>query len=131
MSQQNVEVLRAVYQRWAGGDFWTSEVFDPDIEIVWAADMPDVGTYHGLAGLERSVREWFSAWETVRMKAEEIVDIGDRVLVLLTAYGRGRGSTIETEAKYGHLWTMRGGIATRLEGYLDWDSARTSAGIEE
>jgi hypothetical protein len=34
-----VAILRAVYARWARGDFWTPEVVDPEVEVVWARDM--------------------------------------------------------------------------------------------
>jgi hypothetical protein len=29
MSQENVEVLRAVDARWGAGDFWTPDIYDP------------------------------------------------------------------------------------------------------
>jgi uncharacterized protein len=131
MSQQNVEILRAVYERWTRGDFRTPEVFDPDVDVVWAPAVLDVGTARGLAGLEAGLREWFKAWDHVRMQAEEYIVLEDRVLVLLTAYGRGRGSGIETEGKYAHVWTMRDGKATRIEGFTDWATARKSVGLEK
>jgi len=131
MSQEDVEMLRAVYERWTLGDFWTPEVFDPDVEVVWAADIPDVGTYHGLAGVEESARQWFSAWDALRVQAEEFIDLGERVLVLVTVYGRGKDSSIETEGKYAQLWTMRDGKATRFVGYTDWGKARKSVGLRE
>jgi len=96
-----------------------------------AADIPDVGTCHGLAGLEESARQWFSAWDALRIQAEEFIDLGERVLVLITVYGRGKDSSIETEGKYARLWTMRDGKATRLVGYTDWGIARKSVGLQE
>ena len=132
MSQENVEVLRAVYERWGRGDFWTPEVFDPDVEAVWATDVPDLGTSHGLHELSESFRGWVSALGEVRWKAEELIDLpGDRVLVLMTTHARGRGSGIETEGKYAHIWTFRDGKATRIEGFIDWASARAKARLEE
>jgi hypothetical protein len=102
-------------------------VFEPDVEVVWAADIPDMDVYRGLARLEDSLREWFSVWDSMRMQAEQLIDLGEQVLVLLTAHGRGKGSTVETEGRYAHLWTMRDGRATRIVGYTDWDSARRDA----
>jgi ketosteroid isomerase-like protein len=128
MSQQDVEALRAVYERWGRGDLWTPEVFDPAVEVVWAADIPDTGTDHGLAGLTESTRRWLSAWEDLRVVAEEFVDLGERVLVLITLHGRGKDSGIQSEGRYAHVWTMRNGKAVRFEGYSDWDTARAAAG---
>ncbi len=131
MSQENVKVLRAVYERWSLGDFWTPEVFDQEVEVVWAADIPDAGTYHGLAGLEESARQWFSVWDALRIRGEEFIDLGERVLVLITVRGRGKGSSIETAGKYAHIWTMRDGKATRFVGYSDWGKALKSVGLRD
>jgi ketosteroid isomerase-like protein len=131
MSQENVEILRAVYGRWRLGDVWTPEVFDPDVEVVWAADIPDADTYHGLAGLEQSARRWLKAWDELRIQAEEFVDLGERVLVLITISGRGKDSSIEAEGKYAHVWTMRDGKATRFAGYTDWAEALEAVGLSE
>ena len=81
--------------------------------MVWAADIPDVDTYRGLAGVESSARLWFSA------------------LVLTTVYGRGKDSNIETEGKYAQLWTMRHGKATRFAGYTDWTKALEAVGLSK
>jgi ketosteroid isomerase-like protein len=132
MSQENVEVLRAIYERWGRGDFWTPEVFDPEVEAVWASAVPDLGTSHGLHELSESFRGWVAALGEVRWKAERFIELpGDRVLVLMTTYARGRGSGIETEGKYAHIWTFRDGKATRIEGFIDWASARAKAGLDE
>ena len=114
MSQENVEVLRAVYERWERGDFWTPEVFDSDVEAIWGPDIPGFGTYHGLAGLEEGWREFLAAWEEVTLRADQFIEVGNGALVLATARGRGRGSGVETETKFAHAWAMRDGKGTRI-----------------
>ena len=131
MSQENVETLRAVYERWGRGDFWTPEVFDSDVEVVWGADMPDTGTYYGMAGLEEGIREFFKAWDQVAWEADEIIDVGERVLVLATARGRGRGSGLETETRFAHIWTMRDGRAIRIAAYTNPAEALKAVGLAE
>jgi len=69
MAHDNVEALRVVYERWSHGDFWTPEIFDPDVEVVWDPGVLDVGTHRGLEGLEQSLRAFLSAWDEVRMTA--------------------------------------------------------------
>ena len=131
MSQENVERLRAVYERWGRGDVWTPEIFEPEVEVVWAAEIPDADTTHGLTEFEQASRSWLSAWDGLRVDAEEYIDLGERVLVLVTIRGRGKDSSIETEGKYAHVWTMRDGKATRLVGYTDWDKALEAVGLSE
>src|SRR5690349_20149539 len=131
MSQDNVQVLRAVYERWARGDLWTPDVFDAQVEVVWGADMPDVGTYYGLDGLEKGTREFLTAWERVGMHAHEFIEAGDKVVVLATARGRGKGSGVEAETEFAHVWTMRGGKAIRIAAYFDQAEALKAAGLTE
>lgn len=106
-------------------------MFDPDVEVVWGAAIPGVGTYHGLAGLEQGVREFLAAWETIAWEADEITEVGDRVLVLATARGRGAGSGLELETEFAHVWTMRDGKATRLVAYTDRAEALRVVGAAE
>jgi hypothetical protein len=42
MAQENLKALKAVYSKWATGDFWTPEIFDPEVELSWAAEVPDI-----------------------------------------------------------------------------------------
>jgi ketosteroid isomerase-like protein len=117
----DVEALQVVYSEWARGNFWTPEIFDPSIELVWAAEMPDLqgGEYRGLAGVERGMREWLEVWDDCRWEAEEFLVAGDQILVPFIARGRGKGSDLEVEARWAHLWTMRDGRAIKLVGYAD------------
>ncbi len=134
MSEENVEALKAVYERWGAGDFWTPDVFDPDVEVVWAGDMPDIpkGRGRGLSAVEASMRTFLAAWDEYRWEADRFVAVQeDRVLVLITARGRGKGSSVEVEAYWAQLWTFRDGKATRLEGFTNRAEALEAAGLSE
>ena len=132
MSQENVEALEAVYARWGAGDFWTPDIFDPDVEVVWAGDMPDfTGPNRGLAALDRGIRNLLAVWDDYAWAADRFIPLQDRVLVLFTARGRGKGSHMEVEAHWAHLWTFREGKATRVEGFLDQVEALEAAGLSE
>lgn len=132
MSQENVAVLRAVYARWGAGDFWTPDIFDPEVEVVWARDMPDfAGVNRGLSALDKGIRNLLGPWDEYRWVADEFIPVRDRVLVLFTARGRGKGSSVEVEAHWAHIWTFRDGKATRIEGFIHQAEAREAAGLQE
>jgi hypothetical protein len=133
MSLENVEALKAVYAQWAVGNFWTPEIFDPEVEVVWAEEMPDATrTARGLSAVETGIRNWLVPWDEYRWIANKFIPVEEEgVLVFLTARGRGKGSTVEVEAHWAHLWTFRRGKATRLEGFLDQDEALKAAGLSE
>jgi ketosteroid isomerase-like protein len=114
------------------GDFWTPDIFDPDIEVVWAEAMPDAKrSARGLSELETGIRNWLAPWDDCRWAADEFIPIEGGVLVLFTAQGRGKGSTVEVEAHWAHLWTLRQGKATRVEGFLDQAEALEAVGLRE
>jgi ketosteroid isomerase-like protein len=48
---------------------------------------------------------------------------------VFTARGRGRGSSLEIDAQWAHVWTFRDGKATRVEGFLDPREALESVGL--
>ena len=56
MVRQNVEALRRVYDEWAKGDFSRHEMFDPTIEGVWAAELPESIGRRGIVCVGRVFR---------------------------------------------------------------------------
>ena len=51
MSQENVEVVRSIYEPWGRGDFSSVEWAHPKVEFVIADFGPLVGSTKGLAGM--------------------------------------------------------------------------------
>jgi ketosteroid isomerase-like protein len=122
----DLERLQALYRDWARGDFSRGDIFDRAIksENVGMGDPIRVGNYEEFIG---AMREWLSAWERpLTIEAEEFIQSGDRILVLVRWSGRGKGSGVEIEASGAHLWTFRDGLAVRLETYRDGDEARAA-----
>jgi ketosteroid isomerase-like protein len=131
MSQENVERLKAVYARWAVGDFWTPDIFDEEVDVVWAEGMPDTGVDRGLPALGTAMRGWLSAWDEYRWEADRFIALDDRVVVLFTARGRGKGSSVDVEAHWAHIWTFRNGKARRVEGFANQAEALEAVGLRE
>ncbi len=132
MSQdQDVEALKSVYAKWAIGDFWTPEIFDPDVEVLWAERMPDATRrVRGLSAMAAGMRDWLAAWDDYSWTADEFIEVKGGVLVLLTARGRGKGSSVDVKAHWAQLWTFHDGKATRLEGFADQAEALRALGLE-
>lgn len=124
-----VELLRGVYDRWAQGDFNTPEVFTEDVEVVWAAEMPDARVDRGLAEMGRSLYRMYEAAERMSIAAESFHPSGDQVLALIEVRIVGKGSGAETVQPAAHLWTMPGDRATKIVGFFDRSAAFEAAGI--
>jgi len=132
MSQENVEAVRAVYERWSQGDFRSSlDVLDPHASFVVRPEFPDAGTYRGLARIEEYTRGFLEPWTRITIEAEEIADAGDSVVVALRQCGVGRGSGIVTEFRYFHVWSFRGRKAIRLENIRERAQAFEAVGLRE
>ena len=134
MSRENVEVVREAFEAYVEGDLEkTAQLLDPEVEFH--------GTVGGLEegrvarGFPQAVQvfeeEDLEAWEERRLEAEEFVDAGDEVVVLLHEYRRGRGSGVELEADTAVVCAVRGGRIVRMQGYMDRRVALDAAGVPE
>jgi ketosteroid isomerase-like protein len=132
VSQENIDVLRPIYESWEGGNLRAGDdVLDDRIESVWPPEFPSGGTYRGKAGHREAMRTWLSPWENFRLMGEGFFDVEDQVVVPFRVQARGRGSGIEVERRWAHVWTMRSGKAVRFEVYADPDQALKAVGLEK
>jgi ketosteroid isomerase-like protein len=134
MSQENLELVRSIYAAWERGDFSSAEWAHPEIESV-RVDGPAPGRWTGPAGMAEGYREFLSAWEEVRVEADEYRELdSERVLVLAHWSGRGKTSGLELgqmRTKAASLFHIRGSKVTRLVLYLDGERALADLGLKE
>src|SRR6185369_9996376 len=64
-SDQNVEIVRSIYDDWARGDFSQGDAFHPDVEFDMT-DWPGGGSARGVEGMRRAWMESLRAWEDFR-----------------------------------------------------------------
>jgi ketosteroid isomerase-like protein len=126
MSDENVEIVRRVYDGWARGDFSNVDDFDPDIEFAMA-DWPHQTTVRGIPQMWETWRSTLSAWTDFRATPSEILDLGDRVLATNRIDGRGKESGAAVSADVATVFTLEDGKVVRMALYWDVDSARREA----
>jgi hypothetical protein len=90
---------------------------------------PVQGRYLGHEGLDEFVADTRETFDVFEWHAEEIRDLGDRVLGIGTLRLRGRGSQIETEVPAPVLVTYENGLIARFQSFPDRDSALRAAGL--
>jgi ketosteroid isomerase-like protein len=131
MSRENVDTVRRMYAAYARGDFETGlSCLDPDIEFSQPVDEPGGGIYHGHEGVIQAFARWTAAWDDYRVEVEELIDLGDGVLVRTRHHGRGKDSGVEVEMQIFQLWTLRDDKVVRARMYYDEAEAR-EAGLRE
>jgi ketosteroid isomerase-like protein len=132
MSQENVEAIRAVYERFSKGDFRaTLEVVDPFVLFVQGPGFPEFGTYLGIAELVEYTRGFLEPWTHIIIEAEDITDAVDSVVATLRQRGVGSESGAATEFRYFQVWSFRGGKVIRLENFRERAEALEAAGLRE
>ena len=133
MSQENVEIVRRVYEQWAIGNF-SAEFWDPDVEHSRiGAETPDMeGRWLGLDEMWSAMREYLRPMSDVRIEAVRIIDLGgDRVLVLSRQTARGKQSGVPIEHELGDLFALHDGKIVRFDSYWDRAEALEAVGLSE
>jgi ketosteroid isomerase-like protein len=86
--------------------------------------------HRGAAGLRAIWLDWLEPWESYRSLSQELIDLGDRVLVLPTDVGRRRGMGEEVEMHGATLWTIRERKVARVDFFARREDGLAAAGIQ-
>jgi hypothetical protein len=140
MSRENVELFRTQIEGFlAAGDLGREDrlklmdLYHPEIE--WDASevpVPDIaGVYRGSDSVLGFWRQWLAAWESLEFEYE-LVDAGDRVVMLVDHRMRGRSTGIEVPfGKYAQVATFRDGLMVHWQFYLSQSEALEAVGLSE
>jgi ketosteroid isomerase-like protein len=133
MSRENVELVRRAFEAFDRADLEAMVCYlDPDSEFHPSGRFADTEpVYRGRQGWIEFWNTFQAAWEHITISVERIEDLGDRVLVLGTFHGRGRGSGVEVTGEAAWLVTIRRGIFVHLRAFAEWDEALEAAGLSE
>jgi ketosteroid isomerase-like protein len=129
MSDENVKIVRAVYDSFAAGD--VDAVFaamTPDIEWVESEGMPYGGVYHGRDAIVSNVFGPILAdVEGFAAAPDEILPLDDTRVVALGRHD-GRGAKGPVHARFVHIWTVTNGLVTRYQQLADTHTFRAAVG---
>jgi ketosteroid isomerase-like protein len=133
MSQENVEIMRRGYAVLAEqGIEAVLALADPEFEATTPpslASEPD--TYRGHEGARRWFGSFGDAMEGVYFEGQEFTSVGDKVLVDTKLHARGRTTGIETQQRAFVVWTLREGLVTRAETFVEQGQALEAAERQE
>jgi ketosteroid isomerase-like protein len=129
MSQENVEVVLRQFEHTNARDFAAAmEAYADDVTLVahWG-----LGLLSPTATGKRAVGEWFGDWfsqfaSDYRFDIEDARGRGDRVFILATHHGHGRGSGARIQHRMAYAYTVREGKVKHVELWAD-ENARAAA----
>ena len=123
MSQENVAVIRGLYEAFGRGDVPAAlGRMDQQIEwreaenFIYADGNPYVGPQAVLEGVFMRLG---AEWEGFAVTPEEWLDAGNHVVVLGTYSGKHKETGREVRAQFAHVWGVRGGRVVKFQQYTD------------
>jgi ketosteroid isomerase-like protein len=131
VSAESVELIRSVFP---GPEVDLVELFADDAAFgQWAealgplldpgfmtvAHMPgaEPATAEGLRGLRAGWLDWLAPWASYRTEIEELIDLEERVVVVICDYARREPDGPEVRLRAAVIWTLRGGLIARIDFY--------------
>ena len=130
MSADRVELVRQGYEAWNQGDrSWVLEHMAPDIEWITPPEDPDPGVYRGYEGVEQFWAQWRAAVGQLSFEPEELVAVGDHVVVTARRSGRGEHSGLEVSDRVIQVFTFEEDKCVRVHEYYDRDAALRELGV--
>jgi ketosteroid isomerase-like protein len=118
MSQENVEIVRRVYESFARHEFPADALAD---DVCWETNpnLPDADIHRGVDAVRRYFRDWVGAWHEVENEVEELIDRGGEVVALVHGRFRLTPDARPFEADYAHIWTLRDGQVVYVKSTAD------------
>ena len=133
MSQENVEIVRKLFDAWKDGPSDVpTDLVSPEIEFISPLTSLRGRPYRGYDDARqwlRDVNEQFELWEYT---FEEVKEVGDRVLALGHVHLKGRGSGVTLDQDGAWLLDFApDGRVSRMQVFTDRDEALRVAGLAE
>jgi ketosteroid isomerase-like protein len=129
MPGENVETVRGWYEEFErNGIEAVIDYVHPEFEGIVPPELsvePD--TYRGREGAQRYVDSFNEVMDEIRFVPEEFIEAHDKVLVPMHVVAKGKETGIEVEQFAVQMWTLRDGMALRVEAYATREDALEAA----
>jgi ketosteroid isomerase-like protein len=131
MSQENVEVVRRIYEALNRRD-WDAVFQDahPDFEMTMQRG-PNAGTHQGREDAQEVVEDYIEAFDHFSTEPETFHESGDQVVVVVKRRGRPKGGTVDMVIRNGDLFTVRDGKIVSMRTFPDPDGALEAVGLSD
>jgi ketosteroid isomerase-like protein len=130
MAKANVEFLRQGYEALERGDLETfkalsRERLGPEFEFhhVW-----DGRVFRGYEGTMEWLSDAQETWKDYTQEVEEIIDLGDDIVVVLGISAEGAGSGVPVAQEFAVVWTFDGDAVVRARSFTSRADALEAAG---
>ena len=131
MSQENVELVRRIFEGWSRGDFSVgADLLAPEFEWQQHAEAVEPGVRRS-DEVGNSLRNIFEIYENFRVEPDDFVDAGEKVVVTARVSGTERRTGLPVHGSWEFVWTVQGGRLVRNEVYANRADALEAAGLSQ
>jgi ketosteroid isomerase-like protein len=132
MSRRNVAAANRLYESRNRGDV-DAVLAECDPEVEWHPHLATVSRQpiRGHQGVREYLLSLQEDWESFRHEPKQFFDAGDKVVVFLHTYARGRASGVDVDVAVAHVLTFKQGKCVSFVSYHDRAEALRVAGLED
>jgi ketosteroid isomerase-like protein len=132
MSQENVQIVRRLYEEVTARLDVPRELIDSDFELDLTDVAPDIGVLRGTEAALEGWLQYAQTFEDFRVELKEVIHADERQVVTeIRDAGRLKGTDAEVSSRYFHAWTFCNGKVARLSAHTDRARALQAAGLRE
>ncbi|MFL5656656.1 MAG: nuclear transport factor 2 family protein [Ktedonobacteraceae bacterium] len=132
MNKHIIEGIRRAYDAFSRGDIQGAvEAVDLAPDILWSEpeDFYAGGTYRGPQGVAEYLTLSNNASEKVQSLPEEILEVGDKIVVLVHFQAWPKGGGQMREGRIADVYTVQDGKIIQMQAYRDPEEARKAVGL--
>ena len=131
MSQENVEIVRRIYEELNSQQAFPAQLFAADFVADVSEVSLEVRELHGVDATQQAFARYFGTFDDFHVTAEVLHADPHRVVTAIRDGGRIRGSSAEVWNRYFHAWTFRDGKVVRWPSHTECAEALKAVGLEE
>jgi uncharacterized protein len=129
----NVQVVRRSYEYFRDRLEVPEDAYHPD--FVWDMSTfegwPERQRYEGVEGAKEFLSEWLSQWDNWDLEVRQLLDAGDRVVVICHQRGESKTTGARGDMDFAQVWTVEEGLLLRMEMYADVGEALALTGVAD
>jgi ketosteroid isomerase-like protein len=132
MSQENVELAHKLMRTLNGRDpSLLISLSDPEVEWRSFFALGEGGAYRGHDGTRRYMSDLNDAFELVRADVDDVLGVGNVVVLVGRIHFRGKGSGVESEAPAGWVLRFRDEKLLYFRAFREPEQALEAVGLSE
>jgi ketosteroid isomerase-like protein len=132
MTDSIIDGIRRAYEAFSRGDIQSAVnavEMAPDILWVEPPEFYAGGTYHGRQGVADYLTKSREASEQLQSLPEEILEVGDRIVVFVHFQAWPLGGDLMREGHIADVYTVQNGCVVQMQAYSDPEEARRAVGL--